>query len=977
MSENHIEVNKLTKYLSPLNVWALSFGCIVGWGSFMMPGTTFLPLAGPLGTMLGMALGVVLMMIIAANYHFLINRYPDAGGSFTYVKKIFGYDHGFLCAWFLVITYISLLWSNSTALTLIGRYLFGGLFNFGFHYTVFGYDVYLTEAAISITAILVFAIICSFKNLAAKLVSIMALTMLFAVIFIFGSAFNSVDSNIFNPPFAANENAVFQILKIVTFAPFAFVGFEAISNSAQEFKFSPKKSFTLMTAAIFAGFLFYVTLNSLAVTAAHNDYYNWRFYIADLPYLRGLSHLPVASAAFKCLGNTGIYILTLAVFCTLTTSLIGFFTAAGRLICSMTEENILPKWLGKVDNGIPKNAFIFLVIFSFFAPFLGRTAIGWCVDITSLGAAIAYGYTSAAAYKLAKAEGHKKIKFTGFAGMILSFIFGLFLLVPNILSITTMAAESYLIMVVWSILGFVFFRRVFNQDAENHFGKSVVVWIVMLFLIFFGATMWMKQSNNESMETVVQSVSSFYNEKLKNNGIKQDKYDKDQEESNLTNQMEEIRSSLFMHSVIQMILIMISLGIMFNIYSIMRNREKQAEFEKINAQESNKAKTVFLSNMSHDIRTPMNAIIGYINLAQRKDVSSAEVQDFLKKIETSSKHLLNLINDVLEMSRIESGKMELDPVNIDICKAVEEVRDMFTTQMQTKNINFNVDTSNVKDKFVLCDKNRLDRVLLNLLSNAYKFTPAGGKITLTLLQLDNNNVEDNVDNNFREYELRVKDNGIGMTAEFASKVFDAFEREKTSTVSGIQGTGLGMAITKSIIDLMHGEIKVITAPNKGTEFVINVKFELGEVIVDETEDEVEEVEKSDTIEKSNAPKKLLLVDDIEVNREIAVMILTQAGFLVDTAVNGKEAVEKIEASKVGDYDAVLMDIQMPVMNGYEAAQAIRQLDNPQLALIPIIAMTANAFAEDIQAAKDAGMNDHIAKPIDVSKMMATLNKFLS
>ena len=400
------------------------------------------------------------------------------------------------------------------------------------------------------------------------------------------------------------------------------------------------------------------------------------------------------------------------------------------------------------------------------------------------------------------------------------------------------------------------------------------------------------------------------------------------------------------------------------------------------ARQANVAKTAFLSRMSQEIRTPMNAIIGYVELARKlrtncdtctrpkcPDGIPAKIAEFLVKIDASSQHLLALINDVLEMGRIESGKMELEPVNANLIKTFEEVRDMFVTQMETKNINFNVDTSNVKDRYVICDKNRLDRVLLNLLSNAYKFTPKDGSINVKLSQL-NDGTE-----GFGEYELRVKDSGIGMSAEFAATVFESFTRERTSTVSGIQGTGLGMAITKSIIDLMGGTIEVITAPDKGTEFVINVRFEL------QPESEIEKAETDNQSADSGSEidftqKKLLLVDDIEVNREIAVMMLTQFGFTVDTATNGQEAVDKIATSNVGDYDIVLMDIQMPVMDGYEAARTIRALSNPQLANIPIIAMTANAFSEDIQAAKDAGMNDHIAKPIDVNKMIETIKKIL-
>ena len=409
-------------------------------------------------------------------------------------------------------------------------------------------------------------------------------------------------------------------------------------------------------------------------------------------------------------------------------------------------------------------------------------------------------------------------------------------------------------------------------------------------------------------------------------------------------------------------------------------KEKQAELldAKNRAEESSKAKSTFLFNMSHDIRTPMNAITGYVELSKKlhslcencsrphcPDEVPKKMYGFLQKIDASSRHLLSLINDVLEMSRIESGKMELEENPANLCKTLAEVYDMFLTQMQTKNIDFTVDCSEVKNKFVICDAHRLNRVLLNLLSNAYKFTPAGGKISVTLTQKNDG------EENFGEYELRVKDSGIGMSEDFAKKVFEAFERERTSTVSKIQGTGLGMAITKNIVDLMNGTIEVITEQGKGTEFIINVKFKLSDEKVDDAEENISEPETDFT------QKKLLLVDDIDVNREIAVMLLEDSGFIVETAMNGADAVKKISSSKPGDFDAILMDIQMPVMNGYEATKEIRSLKNPELAKIPIIAMTANAFSEDVQAAKNAGMDGHIAKPIDVPKMMETLTEIFS
>ncbi|MBR4211168.1 MAG: response regulator, partial [Oscillibacter sp.] len=314
-----------------------------------------------------------------------------------------------------------------------------------------------------------------------------------------------------------------------------------------------------------------------------------------------------------------------------------------------------------------------------------------------------------------------------------------------------------------------------------------------------------------------------------------------------------------------------------------------------------------------------------------------------------------------------SGKMELEPAPCSLVQGMDEVHDLFSTQMETKRLHYTVTADGLQNKMVLCDMNRLNRVLLNLISNAYKFTPEGGSVSVTLAQTG---AADGV----ASYELRVKDSGMGMSPEFAAKVFEAYERERTTAVDHIQGTGLGMAITKSIVDLMGGTIEVETEKGKGTEFIIHVSFP----IVEEPEEAAAESQDAGSAapEIDFSKVKLLLVEDNEINREIATILLEEAGFQLDTAENGKVAVEKIAAARPGDYQLVLMDIQMPVMNGYEATKAIRGLQNPGLANIPIVAMTANAFSEDIQAARDAGMNSHIAKPIDVATMLATLEEIL-
>ena len=514
------------------------------------------------------------------------------------------------------------------------------------------------------------------------------------------------------------------------------------------------------------------------------------------------------------------------------------------------------------------------------------------------------------------------------------------------------------------------------------------------------------------------------------------------------------------------------------------------------AQSANRAKTTFLNNMSHDIRTPMNAIIGYTGLAAGHIDNKQQVKDYLSKIAQSSSHLLSLINDVLDMSRIESGKMNLEEKPESLSEIMHGLRDIVQSDIRSKQHDFFIDTVGVNDENVLCDKLRLNQVLLNVISNAIKYTAPGGIISMRITEKCVNSAD------YATYEFRIKDNGIGMDKEFIKKIFDPFTRVNSTTVSGIQGTGLGMAITKNIVDMMGGRIDIQSEPGKGTEVIITLDFKLQNrpskpvvipelkglrsLVVDDDantclsvygmlkeigmrpewctggreavfraqaaynegdsfkvyiidwlmpdmngietvrrirkaigretpiiilssydwsdiEDEAREAGVTAFVSKPMFPsdlnrvlrqclgkdetakaqkrdydfrgKKLLLVEDNELNREIAQELLSEYGFEVYTVEDGDKAVEKMKAAKMGDYDAVLMDIQMPTLNGYDATRQIRAL-NTEISKIPILAMTANAFEEDRKLALTAGMNEHIAKPIDIEKLKATLAKYL-
>lgn len=377
------------------------------------------------------------------------------------------------------------------------------------------------------------------------------------------------------------------------------------------------------------------------------------------------------------------------------------------------------------------------------------------------------------------------------------------------------------------------------------------------------------------------------------------------------------------------------------------------------ANKANSAKTVFLNSMSHDIRTPMNAIIGFTDLLGENLGDEKKARDYIGKIKSSSDYLLSLINNVLEMARIESGRSDLDERDISVEKSLDAVYWIFEAQMKEKHIDFIWDV-NVKHNNIKCDVVKLKEILMNIINNAYKYSLPGDSVAVRIEEIPCDR------DGYARIQTTVKDTGIGMSEEFLEHIFEDFTRAQTSTESGQFGTGLGMAIVKKIVDLMGGTIDVQSKQGIGTTFTVTLEHKIAEIAA-----ENREVVKS-TEDYSFRGKRILLVEDNDLNAEIAQTILAGTGMTVDRACDGIQCVDVLKGSEPGYYDMVLMDIQMPNMDGYEATRIIRQLEDKRLSGIPIIAMTANAFAEDRKQAFDAGMNGHIAKPINAEDLKMTL-----
>ncbi len=387
------------------------------------------------------------------------------------------------------------------------------------------------------------------------------------------------------------------------------------------------------------------------------------------------------------------------------------------------------------------------------------------------------------------------------------------------------------------------------------------------------------------------------------------------------------------------------------------------------AEEASRAQTAFLNNMSHDIRTPMNAIVGFTDLAASNIDNRELVGDYLGKISVSGQHLLALINDVLDMSRIESGKVTISETDVHLPAVISDLRAIVSPDIEAKQLELFIDTESVVHEDIVTDKLRLNQILLNILSNAIKFTPSGGIVSFSVTEKPSEK------ENSALFEFRVKDNGIGMSEEFIKTIFEPFTREKTSTVSGIQGTGLGMAIAKNIVDMMGGTIDVHSEEGKGSEFIVDLVCRCSDVkrpsasISDQQGSSEEQM-------PDLTGKRVLLAEDNQMNQLLAENILTSVGLDVDIVSDGTEAVDKMISSPAGYYDIILMDIQMPKMDGYEAANRIRALEDVRKSNIPIVAVTANAFDEDRQTSMGAGMNGHLAKPYDIPEIMKTLKELL-
>lgn len=1004
-SKSEEGVQGLGRYLSPLGVWALSFGSAVGWGAFLMPGTVFLPVAGPVGTAIGIGIGALVMLILGFNYHCLIKRYPDSGGAYSYVKRICNHDHGYLCAWFLILTYMAIAWANATALAVVGRKIFGGIFSIGAHYTVAGYEVYLGEVALSAFALFVVtAIFLVSKRMAARVQSIAAIilcagiiTVLCAVLLPHDGAVSAV-----TPPFSAKGTIAVQIISIIALAPWAFVGFENISHSVEEFKFPIRRLFLILLSVILTSVFAYVGLVLVAASTCPQRCSGWQEYVAALDAFDGVMGIPTFYAAEQALGKGGVALLCFTALAAIVTGLIGHLLAASRLLYALSRDGLMPKWFGRLNrDGSPYNSFIVLTAISCLIPFAGRTAIGWIVDVTTIGACIAYCYVSYCAIQVARAAKNMLVITTGAIGFLISLAFIMYFLVPNFWAVGVFAEESYFVLAGWSILGFVVFRGIFSRDKAHRLGKSTIVWLAMLFLIFFASHMWVRQATHRMTSSVVTHISDHYEREFETTHT----LSPGEDEEFLDGQRNIIDTVLTRDNFVQMVLVVFALGIMFSIYSTMSRREREAA----------KAKEYFFSTVSHDIRTPLNAIIGYSQMLKLGFKNQEEQDRAVNSILISSDTLLRLINDILDLSNIEAGRMSIDVEPTDCSLLLNEIVTSFHVAAHKNNVELRTKIEPMPK--LMLDPQRLRQIAFNLIGNGIKFTEKGYVEVRSSFTAEKGEP-------FGTFHFEVEDTGIGIKEEDQEKITSPYVR-LGSKLARNGGTGLGLSICKELIHVMGGKLEISSQLGKGSKFW----FDIPDVKIKESDakeepsapksavssggDENRKSEEKAPVDvakekAANLPQKpdespaakpptpvpvitpvtslkavadahtfatatehgsehkssarLLLVDDSKMNLMVLKALLKRLGhFEVETALDGKEAYERLQKKDLPRFDAVLTDMWMPEMDGAGLASVIRE--HPELFSMPIYVVTADVELQKDYAEK--GFDDILLKPVTI------------
>ena len=856
---------KLKEHMSPWSAIAFALGTSIGWGSLVITSNTYLMQAGPWGTVLGLIAGVLVMLLISRNYAYLIQTHPGPGGAYAFSRDVFGWDRGYLTAWFLTITYLAILWANATSIPLFIRNFIGPVFQFGRMYTLFSYDVYLGETLLTIASILLVALLCIRSRKAAViLMTVLSGLFTLGILTVFAVAVMSPHSLPAEPGFVPDQDAVSQIIHIAVISPWAFIGFESISHFSAEFSFKKKKAFRVLVLAVVLATVLYIAVSLLSVTAYPERYDSWLDYIRDLKnitepdQLRRLEPFPAFYAARQHMGTAGVLILMGSLLGLVITSLIGNTMALSRLFFALGTDRVLPEKLGQVnEQGQPSRAIMLIAGISLIAPFAGRNAIGWIVDVTTIGAVLIYSFVSAAALKTARLQGSRIEKFTGLAGLLFMIGFGISLMLPNLVSRGDMDKETFFFFIVWILLGLLMFHRIIRQDRDNRFGNSIVVWMALVSLVLLLSVIWMRQTMLTANDRMEANIHTYFTETDDQSGIRMS------DENFFEGQMEALEAENVRTVVEALLMFGFALGIMMSNYSLItrRSMENQA-IANIDPMTRTKSKHAFMIREKN-----IDKEIGE-NPQLEFSVAVCDVNG-LKKINDTLGHKAG-DEYICEASKMICGIFKHSPV-------YRIGGDEFVVIM----------TEGDHEK-----RNSLMQMLHDL--SVLHISSGGAVVSGGLGEFNRNS-----DQSFH----------------------DVFERADQQ---------------------MYDEKLLL----KG----------LGSVSRDE-EPELQEEEEPEKPSALIIRRKILIVDDQMINRELLSAIL---GSDFDTleAENGLEALEILKQNP-GEIAVVLLDLQMPLMDGRTVL--LRMQADPDLRSIPVLIETGDEQAE-VECLR-LGAMDFLPKPL--------------
>ena len=935
-------------HLSALGAWAVAFGCAVGWDVLVLPWTEFLPKAGPAGTILGLAIASLVMVVIAWNFHYMMVRCPGPGGVYSYAKTAFGHDHGYICAWFLCLAYAAIVWADAEMLTVIVRYLLGGNpLHFGFKYQVAGFRVCLGDIVIVLVSMSIVAALMVRRRVAAAVQIVIAVALAAGLVVCFGAAVAGHEGGVaaIRPFFSPNGGGRLpQIFSVLMISPWLFVGIESISCLSAEFRFPVRRSFWIMVAAIAASAAAYVMAMLIPVLVPSGEGAGWTAAVSQA----GDANVRAFDVAKGVLGGAGPAVLGITLLCSLFTNLLGNTVVASKLLAAMADDGAMPLWLGR-ENGVlsARNAGFAIAAVAVASSALGLAVIDIIVDVALIGTAIAYAYTSAAVFKLAKRDGDHVSAATGLAGLVIAAVIAVLFLSPAVSA--SMGTVSYLVLVLWCIVGLVLFLLAFRKDESHRFGRSAVVWVTLFIVIVALSHIWARQTANETVSRAYSSIMAGHGAVSRQTG-RDDASASVREETwrhGLSRDLLVVRETIIRNSDVQSVLTVLALALMIAVYMLFRRRELDMEREKA------KAKSYFFSTVSHDIRTPLNAIIGFSEMLKSGFSTKEERVQAEDAIIASGKTLLGLVNDVLDLSKLESGKMEILPEPTDCAKLLREVTDAFRIASGKAGVEVRCRVGEMPP--LMLDQQRIRQMLFNLVGNAVKFT-AHGYVEIRA--------------SFEEgtLDIEVEDTGCGISEEDLARIGSAYV-QVGSKMSRNGGTGLGLAICKQLAAAMGGRLDVESALGRGSTFAVTIP--------DVKTCKVEGVKVEDPaapvapVVKSGMPRRILVADDSKMNIMVLKAQLKNIGqFEVSSAGDGQEALEMLRSMGAKSFDLVLTDMWMPRLDGVGLVKAIRA--DSELSGMRVVVVTADVelrakFAED-------GFDDILLKPVTRDNLVALLAK---